>query len=130
MTDPKNLLAGTSFLKRIALTLRFMPVFSLTAFFRCGAGVVNLINYNNFMPFTPPFTILLLYCYIVTYYFWFMLLAYMLKLVMWDVKQLTAVELSYSLVGECSTFTMWGNLGRRGSRRLQLAMNTYYFVSR
>ena len=107
-----------------------MPVFSLTGFFRCGAGVVNLINYNNFMPFTPPFTIFLLYCYIVTYYFWFMLLAYMLKLVMWDVKQLTAVELSYSLVGECSTITMWGNLGRRGSRRLQLAMNTYYFVSR
>ena len=28
-------LANTSFTKRIALTLRFMPVFSLTAFFRC-----------------------------------------------------------------------------------------------
>ena len=53
-----------------------------------------------------------------------MLLAYMLRMVIWDVQQLTAVELSYSPVGECSTITMWGNLGRRGSRRLQLAMNT------
>jgi hypothetical protein len=25
---------------------------------------------------------------------------------------------------------MWGRLGRRGSRTLQLAMNTYYFLSR
>ena len=130
MAEPKNLLAGTSFTKRIALTLRFMPVFSLTAFFRCGAGVVNVLNYNNFTPFSPPFVVFLLYCYIVTYYFWFMLMGYMLKLVMSDLQQLTAVELSYSLVGECSTITMWGRLGRRGSRRLQLAMNTYYFVSR
>ena len=114
----------------MALTLRFMPVFSLTAFFRCGAGVVNLVNYNNFVPFSPPFTIFLLYCYIVTYYFWFMLLGVMLKLVMSDMKQLSAVEMSYSLVGECTTISMWGTLGRRNSRRLQFFMNTYYYISR
>ena len=130
MANPKNLLAKASFWQRIMLTLRFMPVFALTAFFRCGAGIVNVLNYNNFTPFSPSFTIFLLYCYILVYYFWFMLMGYMLKLVMWDMQQLTAVELSYSLVGECSTITMWGKLGRKGSRLLQFIMNTYYFASR
>ena len=128
MANQKNLLAKASFCQRIMLMLKFMSVFALTAFFRCGEGEVNVLNYNNFTPFSPSFTIFLLYCYI--HYFWFMLIGYMLKLVMWDVQQLTAVELSYSLVGECSTITMWGKLGRKGSRLLQFIMNTYYFASR
>ena len=130
MANPNNLLAKASFCQRIMLTLRFMPVFTLTAFFRIGASVVNVLNYDNFTPFSPSFTIFLLYGLGIAYYFWFMLMGYMLKLVMWDMQQLTAVELSYSLVGECSTITMWGNLGRKGSRLLQSIMNTYYFVSR
>ena len=130
MANPKNLLEKASFCQRIMFTIRFIPVFALTAFFRCGAGIVNVLNYNNFTPFSPSYTIFLMYCYIVVYYFLFMILGYMLKLVMWDMRQLTAVELSYSLVGECSTITMWGKLGRKGSRLLQFIMNTYYFVSR
>ena len=69
-----------------------------------------------------------------------------------DLKQLTTVEIAYALVrllphdhqdhnhpkadpappevGECTTITIWGRLGRQGSRRLQLGMNTYYFLSR
>ena len=58
---------------------QFMPVFALTALFRCGAGVINVLHFNNFAPFSPPFTIFFLYCYILGYYFWFMMLGYMLK---------------------------------------------------
>ena len=147
MAGPENLLADKSFAKRIALTLWYMPVFALTAFFRCGAGVVNVLNYNSFRPFSPVFAVFLLYCYILVYYFIFMILMYLLRLVMDDLKQLTPVEISLSLVGthhklfhlgmtlttqvgECSTITIWGRLGRKGSRRLQLGMNTYYFLSR
>ena len=76
----------------------------------------------------------------------------LLRLIMADLKQLTTVEIAYALVsflphdhhdqdntlydpappkvGECTTITMWGRLGRQGSRRLQLGMNTYYFLSR
>ena len=147
MAGPENLLADKSFAKRIALTLWYMPVFALTAFFRCGAGVINVLDYNSFTPFSPVFATFLLYCYIMVYYFIFMILMYLLRLVMDDLKQLSPVEITLALVGahpkvshlrmtlttqvgECSTITMWGSLGRKGSRRLQLGMNSYYFLSR
>ena len=128
--NPRNLLARASFWQRVMLTLRFMPVFALTAFFRCGAYVVSVLNYSNFTPFSPPFITFLIYCYNMVYYIWSMLMAYILKWVIKDLQQLTAMELTYSLVGETSTITIWGKLGRKGSRLLQFIMNTYYFASR
>ena len=98
MAEPNNLLDGKTFVKRIALTLRYMPVFALTAFFRCGAGVVNVLNYNSFRPFSPVFTIFLLYCYIFVYYCIFTVLLLLLRLIMSDLKQLTTVEIAYALV--------------------------------
>ena len=78
MANPKNLLSKASFWQQILLTLRFMPSFALTAIFYCGSYVVSVLNYNNFTPFSPCFTIFLLYCYNVVYYFWSMLVCYML----------------------------------------------------
>ncbi len=98
MAEPENLLANKSFIDRIKLTLRFMPVFGLTAFFRCGAGVVNVLNYVSFNAFSPAFVIFLLYCSIIAYCFCFILLCCLLRLVMDDLAQLTMVELCYSLV--------------------------------
>jgi hypothetical protein len=101
MAGPENLLADKPLHERIALTLRYMPVFALTAFFRCGAGVVNVLNYNSFIPFSPAFVIFLAYCYNLAYYFLFMFLGFMLRAIMPDLKEMSVVELSNALVGWC-----------------------------
>ena len=40
---PENLLAGKSALEKLWLTIKYIPLFSLTAFFRVGAGVIKVI---------------------------------------------------------------------------------------
>lgn len=40
---PENLLAGKSALEKLWLTVKYIPLFSLTAFFRVGAGVIKVI---------------------------------------------------------------------------------------
>ena len=42
----------------------------------------------------------------------------MVQVVMWEVRELSAVELSYSLLRECTSTTMWGRLGRWGQEGL------------
>ena len=42
----------------------------------------------------------------------------MAQVVMWEVRELSAVELSYSLLRECTSTTMWGRLGRWGQEGL------------
>ena len=44
---PKDLLQGKSFLEKLVLVLKYLPVFLLTAFSQNGAGAVNMINYSQ-----------------------------------------------------------------------------------
>ena len=39
MGNPENLLKGKTAIEKLGLTLQFIPMFSLTAFFRVGSGV-------------------------------------------------------------------------------------------
>ena len=61
MTGPKNLLEGNTFLRKVFLITKYLPVFSLTAFFRIGSGVVNVLNYRSgsFAPFRPIYSLIL-----------------------------------------------------------------------
>ena len=39
MGNPENLLKGKTAIEKLLLTLKYIPLFSITAFFRVGAGV-------------------------------------------------------------------------------------------
>ena len=43
-------------------------------------------------------------------------------------RQLSTIEMGLGLMGECTTVTVWGRLGREGSKGLQLAMATYHLL--
>ena len=43
-------------------------------------------------------------------------------------RQLTTVELGLGLLNECTTVSVWGKLGREGSKGLQLALATYHLL--
>ena len=43
-------------------------------------------------------------------------------------RQLNIIELGLGLLNECMTMTVWGKLGREGSKGLQLAVATYHLL--
>ena len=47
-----------------------------------------------------------------------------------ELREVTVMEVTSSLVDEFTTTSTWGSLGRRGARRLQMAMNTFFFLAR
>ena len=75
MGNPENLLKGKTAIEKLGLTLQFIPMFSLTAFFRVGSGVPKVRSYkcrrhnhrcycllqvmgpysNSITPFSPAF---------------------------------------------------------------------------
>ena len=61
MTGPENMLEGKPFLAKLFLISKYLPLFSLTAFFRIGSGVINVLNYisGSFAPFRPIYSLIL-----------------------------------------------------------------------
>ena len=45
-----------------------------------------------------------------------------------ELRELTVMEVSSSMIVECITISTWGSLGRRGARRLQMTMNTLFLL--
>ena len=46
MGNPENLLKNKTALEKLLLTLKYIPLFSLTAFFRVGTGVPKVGSYK------------------------------------------------------------------------------------
>ena len=46
MGNPENLLKGKTAIEKLCLTLKYIPMFSLTAFFRVGSGLVKVGSYK------------------------------------------------------------------------------------
>ena len=63
----------------------------------------------------------------------FMILAvtllYSLRLFFSTLRQLSLEEICRGLICELTTISIWGGLGRRGSRGLQLGVLAYYLVA-
>ena len=134
MDKPEDLLNDKSFTEKITLMLRFMPLFSLTAFFRCGAFVVFLIDYHKFRIINTEFSILTLIFltlfYTVVVYLSFMLMFFGWRRTVPELREMSVMEVTTSMVGELTTVTTWGSLGRRGARRIQMVMNTLLLLVR
>ena len=130
MSGPEDLLKDKSFKEKIALVLRFLPLFSLTAFFRSGAFVVYLLDYHTSKIFSSPSLIFFVFIYHLVLYSLFMMLFFGLRRMVPELRELTVMEVTSSLLVEGTTISTWGSLGRRGARRLQMAMNTFFFLAR
>ena len=134
MDKPDDLLKDKSFTEMITLVLRFLPLFSLTAFLRCGEFVVFLITDHKLDIFNTQFSILTLifltFVYGVIFYLLFMLLFFGLRRVVPELREISVMEVTTSIFGEFTTVSTWGSLGRRGARRIQMFMSTLWFLSR
>ena len=128
---PKDLLQGKPFLEKLVLVLKYLPVFLLTAFFRNGAGAVNMINYSQgfFQPFSTAFAMFLTWIYIVIqisiYQLWFALLRVH---VLPGLQQVDYIELGHAVGSEFTVISVWGGLGRRASRAPQMVMATWFLL--
>ena len=130
-SGPKNLLKGKSFFERLVLVLKYLPVFSLTAVFRQCSGIVKVMNYSAgfFLPFNTAFVVSITWIYFIIehsiFQLWFAVLRFHL---LPSIQQLSVWEMADVLLSECNTISMWGGLGRRGSRLPQMIMNTWFLL--
>ena len=130
--------------KKITQVIRFLPLLSMTALFRIGADVVFVLLFNSFNPvsftYSVFFTVLV---YRLVVFVVLMILCLCLRQVvtedggedggwrgMAELKQLTPTELGIALAYEFTTISTWGSLSRHDSRRLQMSMNTFFFLTR
>ena len=70
----------------------------------------------------------LTFVYLIPYVILSMLLLSSLRLFSPTLRQLSLEELCRGLLYELTTISLWGCLGRQGSRGLQLAMAVYFLV--
>ena len=129
---PKDLLRGKPFEEKLILVVKYLPVFLLTALFRNSALAINMINYSQgglHFPFSTAFTMFLTWVYICIqqsiYQVWFSLLRLHVLPVL---QQLDYKELSHALGSEFTVISIWGRLGRRGSRPPQMVMATWFLL--
>ena len=140
----RHTLLDTSIKKKITQVIRFLPMFSLTAFFRNGTIVVFVLLYNSYIPFSFPYIVIFIVeVYRLVVFSVLLLLCLGLRRVLtedgeedggWqgmaELKQLTPTELATALTYEFTTITTWGSLSRRDSRWLQMFVNTFFFLPR
>ena len=140
----RHTLLDTSLKKKITQIIRFLPLFSLTALFRNGTIVVFVLLYKSVIPFSFPYiAIFPILGYRLVVFAVLMLVCLGLRRVitedggedggwqgMAELKQLTTSELTTAITEEVTTITTWGSLSRRDSRRLQMSVNTFLFLTR
>ena len=125
----ENNLSGNTFIKKLRLVARFLPVFALTAVFRQGSGAV-FISYNPFLigPLHPIISLTLTGCYVVLAIVVLLPLLLSMKWFNKDLRTLSLIELVHGIIGEGTTIAVWGNLGRQGSRNIQLIFAVYHLI--
>ena len=96
----------------------------LTAFFRISSATILY----HFLPLTPAFAMLLTWIYLMCNIIVLLTLFSILRIWISKLRQLSTIEMGLGLMGECTTVTVWGRLGREGSKGLQLAMATYHLL--
>ena len=118
-----------SFLEKVALLARFMPLTALTALFRIGSASAFLYHVHRLLPFTPT-TATYIICFCICFCNMTLLLTLLTILRIWvaTLKQLNLVELALGLANEFTTVSVWGKLGREGSKGLQLGIATYHLL--
>ena len=136
-SEDDNLLEGQHALYKIGLVLRFLPLMALTAVFRIGSSAIIiyhfilphfLLQYYAVFSSLPVFTIFISSSYLFLCDIFGVFLLCILRPWSKTLKQLTLLEIYEGVQGEKFTTTVWGKLGRRGSRGIQLAVATVFLI--
>ena len=114
-----------SFLEKVALLARFMPLTALTAIFRIGSATAFHYHPRLLLPPTPSTAIILSLVYSLINS---TLLLTILRTWVARLRQLSVVELALGIANEFTTVSVWGSLGREGSKGLQLGIATYHLL--
>ena len=95
---PENKLKGKPFLQKLRLVSTYIPVFTLTAFFRTGSGVFNVINYypGYFGPYTVSVSIGIVWVCQTFYFSAFYLLAFLARPLVVSLRSMTMDEVGYN----------------------------------
>ena len=117
--EPDNLMKGKSFLQKLLLTLKYVPLFSSTAFFRVGCGIIKHSGpyasvsktFHAFVFFVSVWTgsVFFILLYLLT--FAGVKLAFPASL-----ADITIMELGRGILAEFTTVSNWGCLGRDRSK--------------
>jgi hypothetical protein len=119
-------LCDKTFLDKLTLIVRYIPVFALTAIFRISSGAIILYHPEFINPLTPTFSIFLTWIHLLLSCTLMMLLLNCMKLWSKKLRKLSMVEIGQGIMGECTTINVWGDLGKEGSRVIQLGFATVY----
>ena len=128
MKGQENKMEDKSFLEKVALLACYAPVVALTALFRIGSASVVLYHPHLLQPLTPAFAIFLTWIYMMFNITLLLTLLSILRTWLSKLRQLNTLELGLGLLNECTTVSVWGNLGREGSRSLQIGIASYHLL--
>ena len=117
-----------SFLEKVALLARFMPLTALTAVFRIGSATAFHYHPRLLLPPTPSTAIILSLVYSLINLTLLLILLTTLRTWVARLRQLNLVELALGIANEFTTVSVWGSLGREGSKGLQLGIATYHLL--
>ena len=118
-SPPKNLLEGKTFLEKLKVTSKFLPLFISTTFFRVGSGMIKhsgpyssvAESYKTIFFFFTVWSGCIIYYMLYVAIFWEVKLIFAQQL-----TDITLMEGAKSVLAELSTVSLWGNLGRIRSR--------------
>ena len=82
-----------------------------------------------YLPPSLTASMALTFVYLIPYMILSMLLLSSLRAFFPTLRQLSLEELCRGLLYELTTISIWGGLGRQGSRGLQMGMASYYLVA-
>ena len=112
VSEPENLLQGKSFLEKLKLVAKHLPLFTLTAFFRLSSSIVKcsapIANIKDPFPTVFFFICVFVMCFV---YFVLYSLAFVgLKFCFPILEDLSLPEASQYIIFEFTTITPWGRL--------------------
>ena len=118
ISEPENLLQDKSFLEKLKLIAKHLPLFALTAFFRIGSSIVKcsapIANISN--PFPTVFFFITVFIMCIVYFFLYSLAFFGLKFCFPILKDLSLPEASQFIISEFTTITPWGRLFKSKSK--------------
>ena len=130
--NPENKLKGKSFLKKLKLVLRHLPLFCTTIIFRVGSGPLKVTNHFagafGFYPMSHVIYLSATYLFIYIPIF-ICILKFVLKFVFPQLKELSVVDFWQIVIGELCCTIPWPTLGRIRAKGPQFVMATYFFLS-
>ena len=89
-----------------------------------------LLRYHPALILPPSLTasVLIAFSYLIPMMILSMMLLFALRLFFHNLRKLSLEEICRGVIYELTTISIWGGLGRKGSRGLQMGMATYYLL--